>query len=222
MPRDLPIDNGKLLINFDRDYQLRDIYYPHLGRENHADGRLHLPIQEDDTALVVWALWEHFSLYHDVEFIKPLYRPVIMRAAEFMLDFRDHGTGLPLPSHDLWQERLGVHTYTVAVVCAGLNAAANFADAFGEAEHADRYREAARRMREALTGQLFNADLNRFARYATRDDELRPTALPIIEWVAEHALPSGMLAEQVNPYANEPLTWSMSVSSSRCSTTSTA
>src|SRR5205814_1663431 len=38
-------------------------------------------------------------------------------------------------------------------------------------------------------------------------------ALPIFEWTANHALESGVLAEQVNPYTNEPisvspLTWS--------------
>jgi glucoamylase len=38
-------------------------------------------------------------------------------------------------------------------------------------------------------------------------------ALPIFEWTANHALDSGVLAEQVNPYTNEPisvspLTWS--------------
>jgi glucoamylase len=38
-------------------------------------------------------------------------------------------------------------------------------------------------------------------------------ALPILEWTAAHALESGVLAEQVNPYTNEPisvspLTWS--------------
>ncbi|MBI3277272.1 MAG: decarboxylating 6-phosphogluconate dehydrogenase [Chlamydiae bacterium] len=33
-----------------------------------------LPIQEDETALVLWALWKHFDRFHDVEFIKPLYR----------------------------------------------------------------------------------------------------------------------------------------------------
>jgi GH15 family glucan-1,4-alpha-glucosidase len=292
---------GYFLHKYNSDGTLASSWQPWV-----QDGRPHLPIQEDGTGLVVWALWEHFFLYHDIEFIKPFYRPVIIRAAEFMLDFRDDDTGLPLPSHDLWEERLGVHTYTVAAVCAGLNAAANFADAFGETDHADRYREAARRMKKALTGQLFNADLNRFARCATRGedgtsyrldmtpdssiygalmlgtcdcsdpemiataealkdelwvktevgglaryagdyyhqiepdaervpgnpwfistlwyaqylilraaslDQLRSTALPIIEWVAEHALPSGVLAEQVNPYTNEPLsvsplTWS--------------
>ena len=38
MPRDLPVGNGSLLITFDRYCQVRDIYYPHLGRENHSDG----------------------------------------------------------------------------------------------------------------------------------------------------------------------------------------
>ena len=37
--------------------------------------------------------------------------------------------------------------------------------------------------------------------------------LPILDWVADHALPSGVLAEQVNPQTHEPisvspLTWS--------------
>ena len=38
MSRDLPIGNGSLLINFDRNYELRDIYYPRVGQENHTSG----------------------------------------------------------------------------------------------------------------------------------------------------------------------------------------
>ena len=38
MPRDLPIGNGTLLAAFDSDYQLRDFYYPRVGKENHAQG----------------------------------------------------------------------------------------------------------------------------------------------------------------------------------------
>jgi len=40
MPRDLPIGNGNLLINFDTDYNIRDIYYPYVGKENHTEGCL--------------------------------------------------------------------------------------------------------------------------------------------------------------------------------------
>ncbi|MBI4414396.1 MAG: glycoside hydrolase family 15 protein, partial [candidate division NC10 bacterium] len=38
MPRDLPIGNGSLLVAFDSDYQIRDIYFPWVGKENHTSG----------------------------------------------------------------------------------------------------------------------------------------------------------------------------------------
>src|SRR5438477_2137485 len=38
MPRDLPIGNERLLVLFDEDYVLRDLYYPNVGKENHAGG----------------------------------------------------------------------------------------------------------------------------------------------------------------------------------------
>src|SRR5687767_3156042 len=36
--RDLPVGNGSLLVNFDDKYQIRDIYFPHVGQENHTQG----------------------------------------------------------------------------------------------------------------------------------------------------------------------------------------
>ena len=36
MPRDIPVGNGSVLVAFDRDYQVRDVYYPHVGKENQA------------------------------------------------------------------------------------------------------------------------------------------------------------------------------------------
>src|SRR6476469_2393300 len=36
--RDIPVGNGQLLVNFDSDYQIRDIYFPHVGQENHTEG----------------------------------------------------------------------------------------------------------------------------------------------------------------------------------------
>ena len=38
MPRDIPVGNGSLLVNFDQTYQLRDLYWPHVGQENHTSG----------------------------------------------------------------------------------------------------------------------------------------------------------------------------------------
>lgn len=38
MPRDLPLGNSTLLLNFDKAYNLRDIYWPHVGQELHTAG----------------------------------------------------------------------------------------------------------------------------------------------------------------------------------------
>src|SRR5690242_19516666 len=40
MSRDLPLGNGKLLVTFDAHYRIRDIYYPHVGSENHTAGHI--------------------------------------------------------------------------------------------------------------------------------------------------------------------------------------
>jgi len=38
MPRDLPVGNGQVLVNFDSRYFLRDFYFPHVGQENQTLG----------------------------------------------------------------------------------------------------------------------------------------------------------------------------------------
>src|SRR5574341_469896 len=38
MPRDIPVGNGSLLVNFDSSFQVRDLYWPHVGLENHTAG----------------------------------------------------------------------------------------------------------------------------------------------------------------------------------------
>lgn len=129
------------------------------------EGKRVLPIQQDETALVVWALREHFQTFRDVEFIKPLYEPLVARPAQWMLTFRDHN-GLPLPSWDLWEERRGIHTFTVASVIGALTAAAGFAEDFGELDRAATFREGAERMRGALKRHMWNAQEGRFARLA--------------------------------------------------------
>ncbi len=272
-----------------------------LGSSWHAwqkDKKGQIPIQEDETALVIWALWNHFKIFKDVEFIRSLYIPFIKKAADFMMNYRNLKTGLPLPSFDLWEERQGILTFTASAVYGGLIAAANFAEAFGETSLADDYRQGANHMREGMEKYLYLPDKNRFARmvnfhkdgsvevdatidaslygifafgvYPLDDEKVKSTmnqifeklevnggiaryendsyyrindqapsnswivttlwkgqylialaktkeeldkSLPILEWVANHALPSGVLPEQINPQTNEPLsvsplTWS--------------
>jgi len=39
MPRNIPVGNGQMLVAFDDNYQVRDLYFPHIGQENHAGGQ---------------------------------------------------------------------------------------------------------------------------------------------------------------------------------------
>jgi glucoamylase len=288
--------DGYFLHKYNPDATLASSWHP--WQEN---GQQQLPIQEDETALVVWALWNHFVIYRDIEFIKPLYRPLIKNAAEFMCRYRDQETGLPDASYDLWEERRGMLSFTTGTVFGGLTAASLFCTVFGEDDLAERYQQVASEIRDAASKYLWRPGKNRFCRMISRDengnlvyddscdaslwglfafglynahderiiatietlkeklwietdvgglaryegdsyhrvdtrfpgnpwfictlwlaDYLTDKALnekeleepiKILEWVVEHALPSGVLAEQVDPVTGKPLsvsplTWS--------------
>lgn len=123
-----------------------------------------LPIQEDETALILWALWNHYQQYRDIEFVHSMYEDMIKPAANFLCFYRDPEVGLPLPSYDLWEERFGVHTFTVAAVYAGLQAAANFAVLFGDAAGSVQYRNTARQIRSAALEHLWCKEKMHFYR----------------------------------------------------------
>lgn len=153
-------DDGFFLHKYTPTGELASSWHPWM-----IEGQRVLPIQQDETALVVWALRKHFEHFRDVEFIKPLYNSLVVRPAEWMLRHRD-ANGLPKPSWDLWEERRGIHTFTVATTIGGLDAAAAFAQDFGEHDRAAAFREGAATMRQALVRHLWHADRQRFARLA--------------------------------------------------------
>jgi glucoamylase len=269
-----------------------------------AAGKPQLPIQEDETALVLYSLWQHYTHFQDVEFVAPHFRRLVTSGADFLAAYREPHTGLPAPSYDLWEERRGILTFTTAAVYAGLDAAANFSAIFGEEALAATYRQAANEIRDAAITHLWDEERGRFLRminvdedgtirkdatldssicglflfgllpandsrvertvqaleatlwaktstggmaryendyyyqvshdltqaqgnpwfictlwlaqyriaHATSIEELRQ-ALPLLTWVLNHALPSGVMAEQINPFTGDPLsvsplTWS--------------
>lgn len=156
-------DDGYFLHKYNPDGSLASSWHPWV------DGpETQLPIQEDETALVLWALWQHFVLYRDMDFIKPLYRPLIKRAADFMVSYRDAETGLPAPSYDLWEERRGILSFTVAAVFGGLTAASLFCEVFGDGKQARTYRKAASQIRDGASNHLWREDLGRFCRMISR------------------------------------------------------
>lgn len=161
--RDVISKEGYLLHKYNPDKTLASSWHPWM-RDGHKD----LPIQEDETALVLWALWNHFEKWRDIEYIKPLYRALIIRAADFLAAYRDPKAKVPLPSYDLWEERRGVLAFTTAAVWAGLDAASKFAQAFGETTLAEQYRTAAAEIKAGTEAVLYRPELDRFVRMANK------------------------------------------------------
>ena len=79
---------------------------------------------------------------------------------QFMVRYRDKVTGLPLPSYDLWEERWGIHAFTVATVYGALKAARNFAVCFGDREKAEEYNKAAEEVKAGAAKYMFSTKLN--------------------------------------------------------------
>ena len=125
-------------------------------------GKTQLPIQLDETALVLIALWNHFQKYRDLEFISKVYPRLVMKATEFMLEYRDEKTGLPKPTFDVWEERTGLFTSTAAIVCSALSCAAQFAQVFYDSERQSSLNEVVKRMKEAIMTHLYDNKRARF------------------------------------------------------------
>lgn len=122
-----------------------------------------LPIQEDETALVIWALWQYYLQSLDIEYFFPFYNDLIKKSADFLVNFTDEN-GLPKSSYDLWEERYGVHTFTVAATYAALKAAADFAKTFGELGHNEKYNAAANKMAESFEKYFYSEEKGYYAR----------------------------------------------------------
>ena len=252
-------------------------------------GQPQLPIQLDETALVLFALWKHFQRYRDLEFISKVYPRLVMKASEFLQNYRDPKTGLPMASFDLWEEKAGTFTSTASCIYAALSSAAKFARVFYDSRRQEELNAVAAQLKQAMSDHLFDRELGRFIKairpdgfrdktidsslaftvlyggFDAESEEVKQTmnsivkrlwvdpgigglaryendeyhrvssevqgnpwfictlwlarwhiasarsledlkkAMTIISWVVKHALPSGVLAEQLNPFDASPI-----------------
>ncbi len=66
MPKDIPVGNGNLLLNFDSDYRIRDVYFPYIGQEDHSKGHIfRFGIWVDGRFSWMGPEWEKDLRYHD-------------------------------------------------------------------------------------------------------------------------------------------------------------
>jgi GH15 family glucan-1,4-alpha-glucosidase len=127
-----------------------------------ASGRLQLPIQEDETASVVYALWKYFEKGGNLEFVTKVYDRLVVKASDFMMNYRESDTLLPKPTFDEWEEKVGVFTSTVASVCAALDASAKFAKVFYDSNRQDVLGQASAEIKQAMIKHLYDPQLGRF------------------------------------------------------------
>jgi len=150
---DVISDDGYLMHKYRPDKSLGSSWHPWV-----RNGKPELPIQEDETALVIYALWKYYEISKDLEFIEGVYNSLIQKAADFMCAYIDPKTGLPKPSYDLWEEKFGSSTYTAATVYAALHSAANFAGVLGKTESQERYTTVANSIRDAILSYLYDTN----------------------------------------------------------------
>lgn len=302
--KDVLHEDGYLHHRYRSDQSLGSTWHASTAQRDWLKNKiLQLPIQEDESASVLVALWQYYQSSKDLEFIELMYKPFIEKIATFLMNFRDKDTGLPLPSYDLWEEVMGISTYTCASVYGGLMAAAQFSELLDKRNHMREYKAVAKEIQKAACDHLYSKKLQSFVRGAQwvndelvqieivdasslfglwyfkmlepshslfqdtlrqvtarltnpssvggyiryeRDNyfkstdlsnpwfittlweaqrvlhnqELSKTDIEYVEqtlnWVIEYMYPSGILAEQLNPYTGEslsatPLVWSHSV-----------
>jgi len=129
------------------------------------------PIQEDETATVLFMLGEFISATTNTELLDEFYDTLVHPMAEFLCGFMDERTGLPKPSYDLWEEIYATSTYTVASVYGALVAASDLAEQHGQAEDALHWRTEAETLQKRARSVLFNSEQGFFYKGVTVSED---------------------------------------------------
>ena len=158
-------DEAKNFFAFARDTMHPDGYMMHKYQPDRAIGstwhplvhgrRSELAIQEDETAGVLFMIYEYYQASHDAPYVENLYHSFVEPCANFISEFIDASTGLPHASYDLWEQVFLTTTYSTCVTIAGLEAAAKLATDFEHPAEALKWQKAAEGIRENL-GKLIN------------------------------------------------------------------
>lgn len=125
-------------------------------------GNIQLPIQEDQIGLVLDGLWKHFVQHKESDHMRELSKEFVEKVANFMLDFYDETLGFPKQSYDVWEEKLGIHTFTCAAVVAGLQAAHNLTALWGLDALSQRCLERAEFIKAKTIKEFFDEDKGYF------------------------------------------------------------
>lgn len=156
-------DEGYFMHKYRPDGSLGSSWHPWI-----RNGKVELPIQEDETALVLYSLWRYYELSRNLEFIESVYNSLIKKSGDFLVSYTYKDTGLPYPSYDLWEEKYGIATFSCGAKYGALIAAEKFARLLGKEESAECYGQAAARVKKAIVTHLYNEDRGMFYKLASQ------------------------------------------------------
>lgn len=157
-------DIARKFFEFCRRVITKDGYFMHkylpdasLGSSWHpwiVNGKKQLPIQEDETAIVMFALAAYVRRHDDDAFLEEYFESLVEQPANFLLTYRSID-GLPDASYDLWERKRGISTYTASTVFGALIAAAELAERLGKDALAKKYHEAAHEVQKGIRKHLW-------------------------------------------------------------------
>jgi len=157
-------EDGFLFHKYNPDSTLASSWHPWL-----MNGKRIYPIQEDETALQVWAIAKHYEYYKDIDVLVSIYKDFVKPAVRFMMRYIEDG--LPKPSFDLWEERYGIHIYTVSTVFGALKSASKLVADMGDEVLSGDMITIARYMKEEALKRMVHNDrfVRRLDEYGNKD-----------------------------------------------------
>jgi GH15 family glucan-1,4-alpha-glucosidase len=135
---------GYMKHKYQPDRSIGSTWHPQLHL-NHPE----LPIQEDETAIVLYAMYRYLEKTNDEDFIRNAYPAFIKPCTDFLANFIDEQTHLPHASYDLWEERFASFTYTTFVTMAALETSIKIAQRFNKPD-AEAWHDALERLNDGV------------------------------------------------------------------------
>ncbi|GAX61343.1 glucoamylase [Candidatus Scalindua japonica] len=104
MPKNIPVGNGNLLLNFDSDYQIRDVYFPYIGQEHHSKGDpFRFGVWVDGRCSWTGPEWDKSLKYYNNTLVTDVF-------------LRNESLGLELRCHDVVDMELNVYIKEIEVI----------------------------------------------------------------------------------------------------------
>jgi GH15 family glucan-1,4-alpha-glucosidase len=150
---------GFLHHKYQADGAIGSSWHPYIYQQ-----RVIPPIQEDETAIVVWLFTEYMRLNHDRKVFDEFYTSMIVPMCNFMTSYIDPQTKLPHASYDLWEQKFLTSTYTVALVYAALSKAADLAAKYKKHADAVRWQTVADEIKMATQHLLYRPTIGYFCK----------------------------------------------------------